>query len=97
MPGFRPYKSTLLALLVSLMLIAGNAAAVHVHQDGLPHYSDCDSCLQIQAQTGALSGASAPTLNPGYQICTPQPPASAPLPAINAFAARAPPANTLLV
>lgn len=49
------YKPALLALLISLLLIAGNAAALHVHQDGLAHYSDCENCLQIQAQTGAVN------------------------------------------
>ncbi len=55
-PKRNTYKPALLALLISLLLIAGNAAALHAHQDGLAHYNDCDSCLQIQAQTGAVNG-----------------------------------------
>ncbi|MFT5033516.1 MAG: hypothetical protein ACI9OO_001449 [Bacteroidia bacterium] len=40
-------SSLLLAALLSLTLLASSVLSAHVHKDGLPHYSDCDTCLQL--------------------------------------------------
>lgn len=49
----------LLAALLSLTLLTSSVLATHVHKDGLPHYSDCDSCLQLSA-LDAIAQSAAP-------------------------------------
>ena len=49
----------LLAALLSLTLLTSSVFAAHVHKDGLPHYSDCDSCLQLSA-LDAIAQSAAP-------------------------------------
>ncbi len=89
------YKPVFLALLISLLLIAGNAAALHVHQDGLAHYSDCDSCLQIQAQTGTVSSQLCQLHITSYRVLPVSDDRTA-IPATRlAFSARAPPFHAL--
>ena len=95
MPKQYTYKPALLALLISLLLIAGNAAALHVHQDGLPHYSDCESCLQVQAQTGAVSNQPEQPHFKGYQVLAAFHDCSAVQTTVLAFSARAPPLPAL--
>ena len=94
-PNRYTYKPALLALLISLLLIAGNAAALHVHQDGLAHYSDCDSCLQIQAQTGTVSSQPCQLHITSYRALPVSDDRTA-IPATTlAFSARAPPFHAL--
>lgn len=47
---FRARQLPLLwAALLSLTLLTSSVLAAHVHLDGLPHYSDCDTCLQASS------------------------------------------------
>lgn len=80
-----------LGLALALVLLAGSVATVHLHKDGFAHYSDCDSCLQIQLQSGvaATSTALAPrTARARYRTADYRRSYTA---ARAAFAARAPP------
>lgn len=50
----------ILAGLLSLTLLTSGVLSAHVHDDGLPHYSDCDHCVQL----GGLDVSSAATTSP---------------------------------
>lgn len=89
---FRTHKLPwLLAVLLSLTLLTSSVLAAHVHNDGLPHYSDCDTCLQLSgldAVTQSATPTTAPFLAvPSFSDCS-YTRASI---AHNAFQARAPP------
>ncbi len=40
-------RSLLSAILLSLTLLTSSVFASHVHIDGLAHYNDCQTCLQL--------------------------------------------------
>ena len=81
----------ILAALLSLTLLSSGVLSAHVHDDGLPHYSDCDHCLQLggldvspAAITGFTPLASASSLlSPAASV--------APINHVRHFSARAPP------
>lgn len=50
----------LMAALFSLTLLTSSVLAVHVHNDGLPHYSDCDTCLQLSGLDSTIQHAAPP-------------------------------------
>ena len=80
-----------LGLVLALALLVGSVATVHLHEDGFAHYADCDSCLQIQLQSGvAATNTTLPVSieRPAYRAVNGQQPHTQ---SRTGFAARAPP------
>lgn len=83
----------ILAALLSLTLLSSGVLSAHVHDDGLPHYSDCDHCLQLSgldASPTASAGLPARTSSHSAHASTPT---VSPVNHARHFSARAPPHN----
>lgn len=51
----------ILAALLSVTLLFSGVLSAHVHDDGLPHYSDCDHCVQLGGLDVSPAAATSPT------------------------------------
>lgn len=81
----------ILAALLSLTLLSSGVLSAHVHDDGVPHYSDCDQCVQLGGLDVSPTATTslAPFATPSFFLSS-----ASTVPPVNRslhFSARAPP------